>query len=76
MRGGRADPPVFLGKVLNLIISYLDAKKALVQKVSNCTPTFISAFFGPVNSICGQTEGQIRISIAELDYFGWVNYIG
>ena len=36
-------------------------------------PNFL--IFLPVNSICCQTKGQIRISIAEMDSLGSITYV-
>ena len=36
-------------------------------------PNFL--LFWPVNSVCGQTKGQIRFSIAEMDFLGCITYV-
>ena len=42
----------------------------LAQKLWICSPILIFSYLWPVNSICGQTKGQILISIAKMDSLG------
>ena len=53
-----------------LLRYYSKSVNGLAQKLWICSPILIFSYLWPVNSICGQTKGQILISIAKMDSLG------
>ena len=76
VRGGQPphmgrSTPIFFYESKDITKGWLHAK---IQRSSSKTvdlhPILSFSYLWPVNAICGQTKGQILISIAEMDSLG------
>ena len=74
VRGGQ--PPIFFYESKHNHKWGLHAKfQTSSSKTVDLHPHPNFLLFWPVNSVCGQTKGQIRFSIAEMDSLGSITYV-